>query len=135
MTGVQTCALPIYFFDGTPLHAGGPKDLAWIGPDGSELSSDAWHDPDARTLGMFLAGESHGPGEDGVPIRDESFLVLLHSGTEEASFTLPGQPYGSAYRLIVDTASGQAEESDVETSAGATIAMAPRSMLVLHALR
>ena len=69
-----------YFFDGQPLHAGGPKDLAWLGPDGREIAEAAWHAADSRTLGMFLAGESHGLDDDGRPIRDQSFLVLMHAG-------------------------------------------------------
>ena len=79
-----------YFFDGKPLHAGGPKDLAWLGPDGREIAEAAWHAADSRTLGMFLAGESHGLDDDGRPIRDQSFLVLMHAGATPVVFTLPG---------------------------------------------
>ena len=123
-----------YFFDGKPLHAGGPKDLAWLGPDGHEVAESAWHDPDARTLGMYLAGESHGLDDEGRPIRDQSFLVLMHAGTAPVQFTLPGDPYGRAYRLIIDTSTGQADESWEELPAGHVATLPARTMLVFHAL-
>ncbi len=123
-----------YFFDGRPLHAGGPKDLAWLGADGQEIAESDWHDPDARALGMFLAGESHGIDDDEIPIRDESFLVLMNAGSGPVEFTLPGAPYARGYRLIVDTTSGQALESSEVTPAGARLGLHERSIVVLHAL-
>ena len=123
-----------YFFDGRPLHAGGPKDLAWLGPDGQEIAETDWHDPDARTLGMFLAGESHGVDDDEIPIRDESFLVLLNAAAEPVEFTLPGAPYARAYRQIIDTTNSQALEATEVTAAGTRLGLRERSIVVLHAL-
>ncbi len=123
-----------YFFDGKPLHAGGPKDLAWIGPDGHEISETEWHAASSRTLGMFLAGESHGLDEDDRLIRDRSFLVLLHAGGEPIDFALPGAPYGRAYRLIIDTHTGQAHEGHEIWTAGATVTLLPRTLMAFQAL-
>jgi glycogen operon protein len=126
-----------YFFDGKPLHAGGPKDLAWLGPDGKEIAENGWHDPAARTLGMFLAGESHGLDDEDRPIRDQSFLVLLHAGPHPVEFALPAAPYARAYRPIIDTVTGQATESDdpeAELQASSAVTLQPRSLMVLHAL-
>ena len=121
-----------YFFDGKPLHEGGPKDLAWIGPDGHEIDESEWHASDARTLGMFLAGESHGPDDDGLPIRDSSFVVLLHAGTEAAEFVLPGMPYGTRYFRVIDTATGQGSEDATAVPAGTAVTLDPRSLQVLR---
>jgi glycogen operon protein len=121
-----------YFFDGKPLHKGGPKDLAWLGPDGHEIAEKAWNSPDSRTLGMFLAGESHGVDEQDRPIRDQSFLVLLHAGNTPVVFTLPGAPYGSEYRLIMDTATGQAVESEDSCPAGTAVTLPPRTIRAFH---
>jgi glycogen operon protein len=123
-----------YFFDGKPLHAGGPKDLAWLGPDGREISEAAWHGASSRTLGMFLAGESHGLDDDGRPIRDHSFLILLHAGDTPVPFTLPGAPYARGYRLLIDTTTGQAAESADEVPAGTVLTLPARSILGFHAL-
>ena len=123
-----------YFFAGLPLHAGGPKDLAWIKPDGTEIVEADWHSPDARTIGMFLAGEQHGLDEHGQPIRGESFLLLLHAGEDPQKFVLPGSPYAHGYLCVVDTSTGQAFEGGALLGAGSTITMPARSMIVLHAL-
>jgi len=123
-----------YFFAGQPVHSGGPKDLAWIGADGHEVSDDAWHNPDARTLGMYLAGESHGVDEDGRHIRDEAFLILLHAGQADAPFVLPGSPYGTGYRIIIDTATGQSVESVDVLAPGSAVHLRDHSLVVLHAL-
>ncbi len=124
-----------YFFDGTPLNDGGPKDLAWIGADGHEIDSAAWHDPTARTIGMYLAGEAHEAiVEDADVVRDASFLVVLHAGTEPVDFTLPARPYGSTYRLVVDTSSGQAVETSTELPSGHRLSVPPRCLIALRVL-
>lgn len=122
-----------YFFDGRPLHEGGPKDLAWIGPDGLELDQDEWNAGDARTLGMFLAGELHGFDDDQEPVRDHSFLVILHSGTDDIDFMLPGSPYGDRYFRVVDTASQQSREDGSSLEAGQHVRVVARSLIVLRA--
>ena len=124
-----------FFFDGRPLHEGGPKDLAWIGPDGTEVTEAAWTDPLARTLGMFIAGELNAVHADGTQVQDDSFLILLHAGEEAIDFTLPGPPYGSAYQRILDTFTGEHAEADVEEPAGSTVTMLARSMIVYRVAR
>ena len=123
-----------YFFDGHPLHEGGPKDLAWIGPNGHELSESAWHDGSARTLGMFLAGELHGTDDDGNALRDHSFLVLLHSSEEPGMFILPSQPYGRAWVRFIDTTTGQAVQSGSELPGGSVVTLQPRSLVAFRAI-
>ena len=46
-----------------PTAAGGPKDLAWIHPEGREMHVDDWYDGGVRTLGMFVSG---------IPLRQPS---------------------------------------------------------------
>ena len=123
-----------YFFAGLPLHAGGPKDLAWIKPDGTEIVDADWHSPDARTVGMFLAGEEHGLDEQGQKIRGEAFLLLLHAGEDPQAFVLPGEPYGHGYLRVVDTSTGQAFEGGPLHGAGSVVTMPARSLMVFHAL-
>ena len=122
-----------YFFDGRPMHEGGPKDLAWIGADGHELPDAAWHEADRRTLGMYVAGGA-GPTPDPS---HASFLVLLHAGGQEQPFTLPGEPYAAAYRLILDTAVEPGRPTAPQGQAipaGSTLVLAPLSLVALQAL-
>ncbi|MSV53047.1 MAG: glycogen debranching enzyme GlgX, partial [Actinobacteria bacterium] len=110
-----------YFFAGRPIHEGGPKDLAWISPEGRELTVDEWNSSDSRTLGMFIAGVDGG----------KSFLVLMHAGQEAQTFNLPGDPYGSSYHRVIDTEQDSAVPRTSEL-AGSSLAMVPHSMLVFE---
>lgn len=110
-----------YFFDGRPIHEGGPKDLAWISPTGNELTVEEWNSATARTLGMFIAGVDGG----------SSFLILMHAGSEGTSFILPGAPYGTMYQLVIDTEVGAAKSTDPE-SAGREIPLAAHTVLVFE---
>ncbi|CAB4861699.1 MAG: glycogen debranching protein GlgX [Actinobacteria bacterium] len=121
-----------YFFAGLPTHEGGTKDLAWIAPNGREVTADNWNDPSARTLGMYVSGELHTMHPDGNHERDDSFLILLHAGESEQQFVLPDGPYARAYRRVLDTVTGQSEESTNEEAAGAIVTMAPHSLVVLR---
>jgi isoamylase len=124
-----------YFFAGQPLKEGGPKDLAWLGPNGHEIAEPDWHAADARTIGMYLAGERHGTDEHGQPIQDESFLIILHAGADPTKFILPGQPYGTGFMRVVDTATGQAFEGGEQHPGGSTMLVPARSLSVFHAIR
>ncbi|MSW43741.1 MAG: glycogen debranching protein GlgX [Actinobacteria bacterium] len=121
-----------YFFDGRPMHEGGPKDLAWIAPDGRELSAEAWNDERARTLGMYVSGELHAVHPDGTHVKDDSFLVLLHSGEADQAFVLPDGPYARSYRRVIDSMTGSTTESSSDEAAGTIVTLAPHSLVVLR---
>ena len=123
-----------YFFAGQPLVDGGPKDLAWFGPDGEEITEADWHDEGARTLAMYLTGEVHGEDGQGRPIRDEAFLLVLHSGDDDIDVTLPAGPFASGYRLVIDTFTGQSREDTTVLPSGSSVTVAARSAIMLHAL-
>ena len=124
-----------FFFEGQPLHEGGPKDLAWFGADGREITEADWHDGSARTLVMYLAGEVHGRDDEDRPIRDEAFLMVLHAGDDDIEATLPTVPSATGYRLVIDTFTGQSREDTTTLLPGSSVNVAARSTLVLHAIR
>jgi glycogen operon protein len=114
------------------MHEGGPKDLAWIAPDGHELSAEAWNDDRARTLGMYVSGELHAVHPDGTHVKDDSFLVLLHAGESEQAFVLPDGPYARSYRRVIDSMTGSTTESTSDEAAGSVVTLAPHSLVVLR---
>jgi glycogen operon protein len=123
------------FFTGRSAHGVGVKDLGWFGPSGEELADADWERP-AVTLGMFLDGEEiHSRGPRGERIVDESFLVVVHAGDEPVSFALPGQPWAKSYEVLLDTAVGYDTEPATYPTGSATIAVQPRSVVLLRALR
>jgi isoamylase len=89
------------FFAGRPVHLDGTKDLAWFGPDGTEMDHERWHDPSARTLQMYLHAVV--PDGEGRHI-DESLLVVIQGAGHPMAVQLPGLPWASRYRLLWDSA-------------------------------
>ncbi len=122
------------FFLGRP-GGGGVKDLAWFDPDGTEMTSDHWHAPTARTLGMYLDGDGiRNRGPCGERITDHSYLVVLHSGDLDVTFRLPGPPWASGYEIVFDTAAEDADGA-IPAPAGSELGVTARSVVVLRAQR
>ena len=89
------------FFAGRPVHADGTKDLAWFGPEGSEMTHERWHDPALRTLQMYL----HAVVPDGHGGHvDESLLLVVQGAGTSVDVRLPGPPWGTDYTLLWDSA-------------------------------
>jgi glycogen operon protein len=122
-----------YFFDGVPLHTGGPKDLAWLSTDGVDLTVEQWQDPQCHSMQMFLAGESYGAEHAAEGPSDTAFLILIHAGTTPIVFTLPTRPYGRYYRRVIDTYTGQSVLTQDRIAASEKLTLQPRSMVVLRA--
>ncbi|MEV6104720.1 glycogen debranching protein GlgX [Streptomyces sp. NPDC051940] len=123
------------FFSGRPQGDGGLRDLAWFTPHGREMTESDWYAPTA-TFGMYLSGQDI-PQRDphGRPVRDDSFLVVLHAGAQPVEFTLPGPPWARAYELVVDTArEEQGEAPEVKHPGGEPVTVDGRSVLLLRVL-
>ncbi len=88
------------FFAGRPVHSDGTKDLAWFGPDGTEMDHERWHQPSLRTLQMYL----HAVMPDGRGGHaDESLLVVVQGAAHPVDVRLPGPPWAGRYRLLWDS--------------------------------
>jgi glycogen operon protein len=124
------------FFDGSPVPDGnGAKDLAWFHPSGRELGDPDWFDSDLRTIGMYLDGRGlRDRGPQGEPIADESYLLVLHSGDDLVSFTLPAAPWAASYDVVIDTAS-PAGAGTGKFAAGSALPVGPRTTMVLRVVR
>jgi glycogen operon protein len=108
------------FFQGK-LTEGGAKDLFWIRPEGEELASDDWHDPDNHTLGMLIPGDSTDETDDrGRPIKGDTMLLIAHAGGYDIDFTLPRLDGSGLWVEMVDTASlarGECTERTIRVAA------------------
>jgi glycogen operon protein len=82
------------------------SDIAWIRPDGEEMTHGDWAVGFAKTLGVFLNGEElPDPGPRGERVRDDSFLLLFNAHVEDVDFVLPGDPDAAhRWRRELDTA-------------------------------
>jgi glycogen operon protein len=96
------------FFRG---HAdgGGAADIAWLTPDGREMTDDDWKPPYAKALAVFVNGQAMSePGPRGQHIVDQSFLLLFNAHSEEVTFTLPGQRLSESWEVMIDTSASPA---------------------------
>ncbi|MFC6061291.1 glycogen debranching protein GlgX [Streptomyces ochraceiscleroticus] len=124
------------FFSGRPQGPNGLRDLAWFTPAGTEMTDADWY-AHAAGLSMFLSGtDIPQRDERGLPVTDDSFLVVLHAGEAPGRFTLPGAPWARTYELLVDTAREDQEAAPgTAYEAGAEVEMPGRAVWLLRAGR
>jgi glycogen operon protein len=94
------------FFQGRPIHGETVKDVAWFSPAGVEMEDEQWDEAHAKTLGMFLNGESFEVDQRGEPVGDDTFLVVLNAHHDAVPFTLPTATWGRSWRVVLDTHAG-----------------------------
>ncbi len=93
-----------HWFEGRPTIHGGPKDLAWLHPDGREMDDDDWHDAGLTTLGMFVTGAPlRSPGPRGEQQVDTSFVLWLVSGNEPVTVRLPENDWVHSGEVVLST--------------------------------
>jgi isoamylase len=122
------------FFSGLPAYPGGLRDLAWFRPDGQEMTDAEWFSA-TPTLGIYLSGQDiRGRDPFGKRITDDSFLLVLHAGPQQARFILPGAPWAESYQMVIDTTlDGDPAAHDPATvPAGKPLALAPQSFHLLR---
>jgi isoamylase len=82
----------------------GRKDVAWFTASGRPMTDDDWG-AQGRAMAVFLNGDAiTEPDARGRRIADDSFLLLVNTGPEQALFDLPGPPYDGPWELVLDTA-------------------------------
>jgi len=92
------------FFQGRRIHGSDIKDIAWLKPDGTEMTDEEWQQSFARCLGLFLAGAGLDEFDDrGRPIKDVNFLLLLNAHHDEIGFVLPAYHPGMLWKAELDT--------------------------------
>jgi glycogen operon protein len=119
------------FFHGRSIVATKAKDIAWLNPDGQEVTGDDWHQAFARCLGVFLSG--HGLAESdahGDALDDDDLLLLVNAHHESIPFVLP-KPRLIHWRVLIDTAVAADAPPADPLSFGAAYPLQGRSMAVL----
>ncbi len=84
-----------HHLEGGPTVPGGPKDLAWVHPEGREMTEADWYDDRLHTFGMFVSGDPlRARGPHGEQLHDSSFLLWFHAHAE------PGQGQAPANQWV-----------------------------------
>jgi isoamylase len=119
------------WFKGRPLHGKDVADIAWLRPDGEQMSEEDWQAGFVKSLAMFLNGDGlRDLDEQGQRIRDVSFLLLFNAHHEPLTFTMPPRSFGERWRVVVDTSS-ELGENGATLAAGETLELPGRSVFVL----
>ncbi len=121
-----------HFFHGRGLSGSPAKDIAWLKPDGTEMTAQEWNHDFARCLGMYLGGEALDEVDArGRPAKDDNFLVLFNAHDDAIAFALPG--FGaSGWRVLVDTARDDRLVADGTFEPHATYPLEGRSLALLQ---
>ncbi|WP_422385595.1 hypothetical protein [Nocardioides houyundeii] len=93
-----------HWFEGRPAIRGGAKDLAWLHPQGREMSTEDWYDESIRVVGMFVSGNPlRSPGPHGEQLHDKSFVVWLNSQPEPVDVTFPENQWVQEGEIVLST--------------------------------
>ncbi|MFN8534858.1 MAG: glycogen debranching protein GlgX [Dehalococcoidia bacterium] len=93
------------FFQGRSIRGSDIKDITWLRADGGEMTDEEWEAGATRTLGLRLAGDALDEVDDeGDPVRDDTFLLLLNADHEAVHFVLPNGQASPVWEVEVDTA-------------------------------
>jgi glycogen operon protein len=65
-------------------------ELGWYSSSGAKLTDEQWADPTMHAIAVYLDGaDAPDEAEDGAPLLDDDFLVLVNGWREPVTFTLP----------------------------------------------
>jgi isoamylase len=125
------------FFSGKPVGrrgAAGQPDIAWFAPDGSEMTGEDWESGFAKSIAVYLNGQGI-PDLDarGHRVTDDSFVLCFNAHYEPIEFTLPPKDFGPAWVPVLYTADTTTAEEAKPVTAGTTVAVDARAVMVLQA--
>jgi isoamylase len=98
------------WFHGRPIK--GVSDIAWLKPTADEMTDQDWQQgPVAKSLGVYLNGSALNTRDSrGELIVDDTFLLFYNAHYEPLNFTLPPEPWGKYWVMILDTQHDTLEE-------------------------
>ena len=114
----------------------GIDDLAWLRPDGEEMTDDDWSTGYARAVGVFINGQTI-PTTDhyGQRIVDDTFLLLFNAGHESLEWQIPGPQWSRRWTVDLDTADPRRGlRRTVNAKASDTMHVEARSLIVLRSV-
>jgi len=120
------------YFQGRSIRGGEVKDVAWLAPDGREMTDGLWNADSVHSLGMLLNGNAiEEVDERGNPVVGDTLLVLLNGHSDPVQFRLPPLDEKHQWRRVIDTFDG-AVVGERNFKAGSTLPLQGRSIAVFR---
>jgi isoamylase len=110
------------------------SELQWFTPAGTPMNSSDWADPNARAIAIYLDGsDDPDQAEDGTPLTDDDFLVLVNSWWEPLDFVLPVTRPRARWQAEIDSYDPVPQPGSArdQHGAGDRTTVGPRSIVVL----
>jgi glycogen operon protein len=107
---------PPKFRHGRPVGDNGLSDALWLRLDGKQMSDDDWHNGAGSGIALLLS--DHG---------QQSLLIALNPGADEAVFVFPQHPAAGQWRCLIDSAAAAVPPDRPPAAAGHKIKLAARS--------
>ncbi|MGH9612726.1 MAG: glycogen debranching protein GlgX, partial [Bryobacteraceae bacterium] len=121
------------FYQDRAIRGSALKDILWLRPDGEEMTDEEWNAGWVRCLGMMVNGETLGDvDEAGLPVRDNTFLLLLNCYRDHIDFRLPEAPKDGTWSLLIDTNDPDLETAPVGDGGGPTVRLVRQSLMLLR---
>jgi glycogen operon protein len=92
------------FFQDRTIRGSVVRDIAWYGTDGKDISDEVWSDFWNKSIALMLNGKTLGVmDEEGAPVVDDSFLILVNASDQGVEYVLPDPPDKSPWHQVLDT--------------------------------
>ncbi|MBC3786398.1 glycogen debranching protein GlgX [Spirosoma utsteinense] len=112
----------------------GNEQVAYMRPDGQEMTEDDFNNPHTHCLALFIDGlRVDEQTEDGQAIGDEQLLWILNAYWDDVPFMLPkiGRKT-SSWEVVVDTSTGQLTPDWKDVKGGHEYVVPGRSSVLLR---
>ena len=108
-------------------------EIDWFTPAGTVMIGTDWSDPSALAIAIYLDGSDEPDrAEDGTPMLDDDFLVLVNGWWQPLGFTIPATREGTTWQTAVDTYDPATPATAAPLHAGDQLTVDPRSIVVLR---
>jgi len=112
------------------------RELLWFTPSGTEMTVPDWDNPASRAVALYLdGGDDPDRNEDGTPLVDDDFLLLVNAWWEPLDFAVPDTRPGQHWARVIDTyeATGLPPAGPgAPVVPGEKVTVHPRSIVVLR---
>jgi glycogen operon protein len=92
------------FFQDRQIRGSVVRDVAWYGTDGKEVSDEVWNEDWSKSIAVLFNGRTLDvTDEEGQPVVDCSFLILVNAAPDGVDYVLPDPPNKTPWRQVLDT--------------------------------